>query len=130
VYHKVQFLALYCFWPTSTTCQKQQLHPRSNYLQMAAFFTVLLTTRLVHQRVLELAWRQSLQVLQSAFCSLRTSESICWFWGWHHSILTCVEGGGVELCQMPLEHRNLLDRCMLRLNVLTTRCNKCQITNR
>jgi hypothetical protein len=26
--------SLYCSWPTSTTGQKQQLHPRSNYLQM------------------------------------------------------------------------------------------------
>ena len=43
---KVQFLDLYCSWPTSSTYQEQQLHPRSNYLQMTAIFTVLLTTRL------------------------------------------------------------------------------------
>ena len=46
VYPKLQFLDLYCSWHTSTTCQRQQLHPRSNRLQTTAFFIVLLTTRL------------------------------------------------------------------------------------
>ena len=38
----------HCSWPTSTTCQKQQLHQRPNYLQMdmTAFFIGPLTTRL------------------------------------------------------------------------------------
>jgi diadenosine tetraphosphate (Ap4A) HIT family hydrolase len=32
--------------------------------------------------------------------------------------------------QIAVEHRNLIDRCILRLNVLTARCDKCKITNR
>jgi hypothetical protein len=46
VYPKVRCWVLYCSWHTSTTCQRQQLHPRSSCLQMTALFTVLLTTRL------------------------------------------------------------------------------------